>query len=109
MDGSVLWVTFGTPVSGVTNPVGEGQEMGRSGGLVAPPPPCWERASTSESFALATAVPLSNAHMSNLKRGGILVLLQPREVCCSFSPGGEFHLRFLLPLRIDRILKSQFI
>ena len=106
MGGSVLQTTFGTRASGAINPVGVGQEMWRSGGLVAPP--CWERASMSETFALATLVPLRNAQISNLKKGGIPVLVQPREVCCRFFPGVGFHLRFLLSLTIDRIPKSQF-
>lgn len=56
------------------------------GGLVPLPP--WQR--VSETFALAGLVPLRNTRMSSLERAGILVLVLPREICCSFSPGVGF-------------------
>lgn len=52
---------------------------------------CWERAPVLEGFALAMLVPVRKAQVSNLKRGEFLVLVQPRDVCCS---GVGFHLSF---------------
>lgn len=79
--------------------------MSGTGGLMAPPH--WGRASMSElcfgsarSFEKRTDVQPGKGRNSGT--------CTTKELCCSVSAGVGFHLRFLLSLRIDRILKPQF-